>query len=140
MAFDFDLCVLRIHSYGERIKPADVPSRSLQADFFDLPFFASLVPALRSAGLAVHIVSFGLYPVIQAYMDAACGQGSFTRDCINTPGLVGVPDGTAVPGGKVPQLELLAEQLGVERESILFVDGEWEGGGRTARSAQADRD
>jgi hypothetical protein len=37
--------------------------------------------------------------------------GVFTRSNISTPTCVGVPDGCIVPEGKVPQLDLLVQQL-----------------------------
>ena len=125
VCFDFDLCVLSIHSFGLKLTPAAVAAREpLEADFYDLPFFRELVPALRAAGLAAWIVSFGRFEVIQAYTDRALGAGSFSRATISTPSCVpGGKDGTSVAGGKAPQLLLCAEQLGLAPGSVFFVDG-----------------
>ena len=131
-AFDFDLTLLRIHSFGQKVEVGDVSARDLRADFFDLEFVQALIPALRAAGIAVHVCSFGKYPVIQAYMDRACGAGAFTRDTISTPTLVGVPDGSSVVVGmlggrpvssKVPQLYQILDGQGLQEPQVLFLDG-----------------
>lgn len=132
-AFDFDRTLLRIHSVGQRIEAAAVPQRDLAADFCDLAFVRELFPALAAAGIAAHILSFGKYPVIQAYMDGALGSGVFTRATISTPSVVGVPDGCSVTVGppmqqvssKVPQLRVLVAALGVPAGAVLFLDGAW---------------
>ena len=49
VAFDFDLCVLRVHSFGLRLEAADVAARDLGRDFVDLVFFVDLVRALVAA-------------------------------------------------------------------------------------------
>jgi hypothetical protein len=71
VVWDFDLTLLTLHSFGERIQPWAVAARCLEDDFWDLRFFCELVPALTAAGLRVAVASFGRYDVIQAYMDAA---------------------------------------------------------------------
>lgn len=129
-AFDFDLTLTRIHTVGARIPAEAVPLREpLSADFFDLPFVAELLAALPAAGIAPHIVSFGRYAVIQAYMDRALGRGALGRASISTPSVVGVPDGCYVAvgadkvGSKVPQLQALAAATGVPAAATLFLDG-----------------
>jgi hypothetical protein len=112
--FDFDLTILRIHSWGERVRPEDVEHRHLDRDVADLAFFRAFVLALRDAGVRVAVASFGQYEVIQRYMDAVFGDGQsvFKRANVSTPSTVGFRDGTSVPGGKVPQLcALVSEQL-----------------------------
>ena len=69
--FDFDLTILRIHSWGERVRPEDVEHRDFDRDVADLAFFRAFVLALRDAGVQVAIASFGQYEVIQRYMDRA---------------------------------------------------------------------
>lgn len=114
VVFDFDLTILRIHSWGERVRPEDVEHRHLDRDVADLAFFRAFVLALRDAGVRVAVASFGQYEVIQRYMDAVFGDGQsvFKRANVSTPSTVGFRDGTSVPGGKVPQLcALVSEQL-----------------------------
>ena len=104
MVFDFDLTILSIHSWGERVRPEDVASRSLEDDVADLEFFRVFVERALASGIKVAIASFGVYEVIQAYMDRAVGPGVFTRANISTPSQHGTKDGHVVRGGKVPQL------------------------------------
>lgn len=113
VVFDFDLTVLRIHSWGERVRPEDVEHRDLNADVADLAFFRAFVLALVNAGVRVAIASFGQYEVIQKYMDLTFGDGQtvFSRKNVSTPSAVGFRDGTSVPGGKVPQLCALVEDV-----------------------------
>jgi hypothetical protein len=146
--FDFDNCVLRVHSYGLKLTPADVARRDLERDFADLSFFRALVLALRRRGVAVAIASFGSYEVIQAFLDRAFAdadaaaslaaqparattadpltpapaQQVFTRDNISTPSSVGGTDGFTVPGGKNRQLEQLAARFGANADATLFFD------------------
>ena len=116
LVFDFDLTILSIHSWGERIRPEDVASRSLDRDVADLAFFRRFVARALETGVKVAIASFGVYEVIQAYMDLAVGPGVFTRENISTPSQHGTRDGHVVPGGKVPQLEVRA-RVSVHAES-----------------------
>ena len=39
VVFDFDLTILSIHSWGERVRPEMVASRCLEDDVADLEFF-----------------------------------------------------------------------------------------------------
>lgn len=77
VVWDFDLTIMHIHAYGSRVTVSDVTSgaRVLADDFEDLPMFTALVRHLVDAGFLVAVASFGSYPVIQAYMDAAFGKG-----------------------------------------------------------------
>jgi hypothetical protein len=75
--FDFDLCLLSVHSFGLRLEPRDVLARPLARDFCDVTFFCELVEALAARGIRVAIASFGRYDVIQAYMDRVfCGNAA----------------------------------------------------------------
>jgi hypothetical protein len=109
--WDFDLTILSIHSWGERIDPRDVAQRSLETDVADLEFFRAFVARALAKGIKVAIASFGVYEVIQGYMDRAVGPGVFTRDNISTPSQHGTKDGHMVEGGKVPQLRAGGRRL-----------------------------
>lgn len=104
IVWDFDLTILSIHSWGERIQPRDVARRTLEQDVADLEFFRTFVQRALSKGVKVAIASFGVYEVIQGYMDRAVGPGVFTRENISTPSQHGTKDGHVVEGGKVLQL------------------------------------
>ena len=129
VVFDFDLTVLRIHSWGERVRPEDVEHRDLDEDVADLAFFRAFVLALENAGVRVAIASFGQYEVIQKYMDLTFGRGQtvFGRKNVSTPSAVGFRDGSSVPGGKVPQLCALVEDALFDGQEKASLDaGVWQ--------------
>lgn len=104
IVWDFDLTILSIHSWGERIQPSDVARRSLERDVADLEFFRAFVKRALAKGIKVAVASFGVYEVIQEYLDRAVGPGVFTRENISTPSQHGTKDGHVVEGGKIPLL------------------------------------
>lgn len=108
--WDFDLTILSLHSWGERIRPQDVAQRSLEQDVADLEFFRTFVQRALAKGVKVAVASFGVYEVIQNYMDRVVGPGVFTRENISTPSQHGTLDGHVVEGGKVPQLMVRPEK------------------------------
>jgi len=70
--WDFDLTILKIHSYANRIKEEDVKSLSwkkLMCHFADPVFFRDLIYYLIGHKKKVAIISFGHYDVIKAYLD-----------------------------------------------------------------------
>lgn len=138
VALDFDLCVLRIHSFGLRLEAADVGARDMASDFVDLGLFTALMCALEARGLRIAIASFGRFEVIRAFLDRAFPAGSspFSRDNISTPSTVGGQDGFAVAGGKNSQLEALAARFGVPANGILFFDGALCCGARPCHSSK----
>lgn len=108
--FDFDQTILAIHSFGSRIRAADVSARNLAEDVADQAFFKQFIDAVLASGVPVAIASFGEYQVIQNYMDRIAPD-VFNRNNICTPTCVGYQDGSSVPQGKVPMLELLLQGL-----------------------------
>lgn len=125
--WDFDQTVLRVHAFGLRLTPADAATRSLEADVADLQYFRAVVAAAFEGGHVVAIASFGLFAVIEVYMNRIC-PGLFTRRNISTPSCVGLPDGCSCPDGKTPQLALLAASLlresneGEQHHAVTFFD------------------
>jgi hypothetical protein len=70
--WDFDLTILKIHSYANKITKEEVESLSwkkLMCDFADPIFFRDLVYYLIGRKKKVAIISFGDYNVIKAYLD-----------------------------------------------------------------------
>lgn len=130
VVWDFDLTILRIHSFATRLTAADVASRDLSLDFWDLPFFITLAQHLVRLGVAVAIASFGRSEVIQAYLDRAFeppdeGARLFSSTTnIVTPATVGGVDGWAQPGGKNSLLEHLLVGVfpGITKNAVLFFD------------------
>ena len=87
--FDFDMTILKIHSYAQNITPSVVESmgwRKLMDHFADPIFFRDLVNYLISSGKKVAIASFGKYHVIKAYLDRLFDNHDiFGLDNIITP-------------------------------------------------------
>ena len=72
VAFDFDLCVLSIHSFALRLTPpAVLQRRPLAQDFTDLPLFLALAQSLQAAGVHLAIASFGRNEVIRTFLGRA---------------------------------------------------------------------
>jgi len=70
--WDFDLTILKIHSYAMDIKASDVKSLSwnkFKCHFSDPLFFRDLINYIIGKNKEVAIISFGTYNVIKAYMD-----------------------------------------------------------------------
>jgi hypothetical protein len=131
VAFDFDLTVLRIHSWGSKIEASGVEKRRWQDDFEDLELFRAVCRGLVKRGVRVAIASFGSREVITKYLDLAFGadrKDIFPDNCISTPSSVGMTDGCSVEGGKNPQLAKLRRDLGIQDRdpaSVLFFEGEF---------------
>jgi hypothetical protein len=87
--FDFDLTILKIHSYAQNMTPSKVESmgwRKLMDQFSDPIFFRDLINYLISQNKKVAIASFGKYNVIKAYLDRLFDNTSiFGLDNIITP-------------------------------------------------------
>lgn len=118
---DFDNTVLRLHAFALRITVEQVAERSVEEDAADLPFLRAFVAAAQERGDLLAIASFGLRDVISAYCSRLC-PGAFQ---LSTPSAVGVQDGCAVVGGKLPQLEQLLSLLppaSRTRENVYFLD------------------
>jgi len=125
--FDFDQTILRIHSYGSRIKADDVARRNLSEDVADKEFFQQFVASARHAGSSVAVASFGEYQVIQNYLDLIT-PNVFDRTNVCTPSCVGGKDGYTVPEGKVPMMEHLIRNVlnqspeEIKARTVLFDD------------------
>lgn len=87
--FDFDMTILKIHSYAQNMTPSKVESmgwRKLMDQFSDPIFFRDLINYLISQNKKVAIASFGKYNVIKAYLDRLFDNTSiFGLDNIITP-------------------------------------------------------
>ncbi|OUS47602.1 hypothetical protein BE221DRAFT_166817 [Ostreococcus tauri] len=156
---DFDLTLLNIHACAERVSAREVETGKRDGDFVDVECFRAFVGACESRGdggrdgrrtrdetdgtdarragsakkrgIDVRIASFGVYEVIQAYVDRALGKGAMTRREISTPSVVGVRDGCSVSGGKNKQMQKFCEEKYGEKEwkryanrVLLFDDDE----------------
>ncbi|CEF98567.1 HAD-like domain [Ostreococcus tauri] len=128
---DFDLTLLNIHACAERVSAREVETGGRDGDFVDVECFRAFVGSAKTRGIDVRIASFGVYEVIQAYVDRALGKGAMTRREISTPSVVGVRDGCSVSGGKNKQMQKFCEEKYGEKEwkryanrVLLFDDDE----------------
>ena len=134
VVWDWDKTVLRIHSWGQRIRPEDVTAGHRDGDYADGACFQTLVRNLVAGGYQVYIASFGSFEVIKAYTDRMFGTASpFNRATISTPSALEVydadgrrveyKDGTKVAEQKLPQLEKICTAAGLKKDEIIFFDG-----------------
>lgn len=143
VVFDFDLTVLRIHSFSARIEPDMIASRAWEKDFADLKAFEAVCKGLAARDVRVAIASFGRKDVITEYLKRVFGDEMdeiFPPEAICTPADVGSVDGHALPDGKNTQIGVLMKSMGIadDPRRILFFDGE-EGFGRQRRNCLARR-
>lgn len=78
ITWDFDLTVLRVHSFALRLTPGDVPRR-WEADVADLACFRRCVRCALDEGYEVAIASFGLFEVIEGALMAGDLVGGTLR-------------------------------------------------------------
>lgn len=129
VVFDFDLTVLRIHSYADRIEPEMIAHREWQKDFADLESFKAICEQLVALKVRVAIASFGRKDVITEYLKLAFGDrfsDIFPEEAICTPADVGSIDGHALPDGKNTQIKTILASMGLtdDDRGVLFFDGE----------------
>ncbi|KAA0150847.1 hypothetical protein FNF29_04961 [Cafeteria roenbergensis] len=127
VVFDFDLTVLRIHSFSARIEPDMIASRAWEKDFADLKAFEAVCKGLAARDVRVAIASFGRKDVITEYLKRVFGDEMdeiFPPEAICTPADVGSVDGHALPDGKNTQIGVLMKSMGIadDPRRILFFD------------------
>jgi hypothetical protein len=87
--WDFDLTIIKIHSFANHTKEDEIQSLSwkkLMCHFYDPIFFRDLVYFLRGNKKKVAIISFGHYNVIKAYLDRLFDDTNiFNKHNIITP-------------------------------------------------------
>ncbi len=127
--------MLKIHSFGSRVEPANVTAGQHDGDYADKEHFVALVKALVQANVKVFIASFGRYDVIQAYTSRLFGsEDPFSRETISTPASLGQvtaedgtvvvhKDGVTVAGQKLPQLHKICQDSGLNMDEVMFFDG-----------------
>ena len=140
VVWDFDLTLMKLHTYAKRIQPDDVIKRRWEDDFVDLEFFRKLVAELKAAGITFAVASFGKYETIQAYLTLGFPGGDFNRKNISTPGLLpGGVDGFQQPQGKQFQIKQLVTELfgdasAISLDEVLLIDDDE----RNIKYAEAD--
>jgi FMN phosphatase YigB (HAD superfamily) len=106
IVWDFDLTLLRIHSFSKRIIAQEVKRRDYEHDFADATFLRSFLDEMKRKGIKVSIASFGKREVIEEYMKLLiseeygdyCSDFAFVdkRKSIVTPNDVGGSDGCSM--------------------------------------------
>ena len=59
VVWDFDMTILRIHSFAKRISALDVPRRDYERDCADANFFRAFLREMKQKSIKVAIASFG---------------------------------------------------------------------------------
>jgi hypothetical protein len=123
--WDFDLTILKIHSYANEIKEEDVKSLSwkkLMCHFADPIFFRDLVNHLIGNKKKVAIISFGYYNVIKAYLDRLFDNDKiFGKHNIITP-IDECQRHTSINSDKNQYIINIAREHNVSYTRILFLD------------------
>ncbi len=123
--WDFDLTILKIHSFANEIKEDDVKSLSwkkLMSHFADPIFFRDLVNYLIGHKKKVAIISFGYYNVIKAYLDRLFDNDKiFDKHNIITP-LDECQRHTSINSDKNQYIINIARDHNIPYPKILFFD------------------
>jgi hypothetical protein len=123
--WDFDLTILKIHSFANEIKEDDVKSLSwkkLMCHFTDPIFFRDLVYYLIGHKKKVAIISFGYYNVIKAYLDRLFDNDKiFDKHNIITP-LDECQRHISINSDKNQYIINLAREQNISYQKILFFD------------------
>ena len=123
--WDFDLTILKIHSFANEIKEDDVKSLSwkkLMCHFADPIFFRDLVYYLIGHKKKVAIISFGYYNVIKAYLDRLFDNDNiFGKHNIITP-LDECQRHASINSDKNQYIINIAREHNISYPKILFFD------------------
>ena len=123
--WDFDLTILKIHSYANEIKEEDVKSLSwkkLMCHFADPIFFRDLVNHLIGNKKKVAIISFGYYNVIKAYLDRLFDNDKiFGKHNIITP-IDECQRHTSINSDKNQYIINIAREHNIPYQRIIFLD------------------
>ncbi len=119
--FDFDMTILKIHSYAQNMTPSKVESmgwRKLMDQFADPIFFRDLINYLVSNGKKVAIASFGKYPVIKAYLDRLFDK----PDIFDSHNIITPTRNIRPNDDKNEYLVSLIRELNIDYKKVIFFD------------------
>jgi hypothetical protein len=123
--WDFDLTILKIHSYASEIKETDVKSLSwnkLMCNFADPIFFRDFVYYLIEHKKKVAIISFGYYNVIKAYLDRLFDNDKiFGKHNIITP-IDECQRHTSINSDKNQYIINISREHNIDYPKVLFFD------------------
>jgi hypothetical protein len=127
--WDFDMTILRIHSYANNMDSSEVNSmnwKKFVAHFWDPIFFRDLVNYIISKKKKVAICSFATYNVIKAFMDRLFDNDKiFGLHNILTPLTGGQKYNRTVRIGSDKNnllLELIRDNPGIHNSRCIFFD------------------
>lgn len=127
--WDFDMTILRIHSYANNMDSSEVNSmnwKKFVAHFWDPIFFRDLVNYIISKKKKVAICSFATYNVIKAFMDRLFDNDKiFGLHNILTPLTGGQKYNRTVRIGSDKNnllLELIRDNPGIPNSRFIFFD------------------
>jgi hypothetical protein len=136
VVWDFDMTILRIHSFAKRISALDVPRRDYERDCADANFFRAFLREMKQKSIKVAIASFGKREVIETYLkclvDGKKGDEDLAEYAFNekkksivTPNDVGGTDGCSMKD-KSRMLDALTKRyvLSMNEEDISSAQGE----------------
>ena len=136
VVWDFDMTILRIHSFAKRISALDVPRRDYERDCADANFFRAFLREMKEKSIKVAIASFGKREVIETYLkclvDGKKGDEDLAEYAFNekkksivTPNDVGGTDGCSMKD-KSRMLDALTKRyvLSMNEEDISSAQGE----------------
>ena len=136
VVWDFDMTILRIHSFAKRISALDVPRRDYERDCADANFFRAFLREMKQKSIKVAIASFGKREVIETYLkclvDGKKGDEDLAEYAFNekkksivTPNDVGGTDGCSMKD-KSRMLDALTKRyvLSMNEEDISSAKGE----------------
>ena len=130
VVWDFDMTILRIHSFAKRISALDIPRRDYERDCADANFFRAFLREMKQKSIEVAIASFGKRDVIETYIkhlvnaekgdDVADYAFVDTQKSIVTPNDVGGTDGCSMKD-KSRMLDMLTKRyvLSMSEDDIL---------------------
>ena len=130
VVWDFDMTILRIHSFAKRISALDIPRRDYEHDCADANFFRAFLREMKQKSIEVAIASFGKRDVIETYIkhlvnaekgdDVADYAFVDTQKSIVTPNDVGGTDGCSMKD-KSRMLDMLTKRyvLSMSEDDIL---------------------
>lgn len=121
-ALDFDLTVLKIHSFREGVEVDKVGDRAF-SDIADINFFFAFAGAILARGAKLAIVSFGQKQVICEYLKHLL-PNLHKEVLVFTPQDAGGMDGRKLKDGKNTLLRLACAAAGTELspQTTCFVD------------------
>ena len=135
VVWDFDMTILRIHSFAKRISALDVPRRDYERDCADANFFRAFLREMKQKSIKVAIASFGKREVIETYLkclvDGKKGDEDLAEYAFNekkksivTPNDVGGTDGCSMKD-KSRMLDALTKRyvLSMNEEDISSAQG-----------------